>query len=219
MDIHMTWTIVIWEVVMDRVGEAETLVSWEIGAPGVEVHPIVVNGTGDIGGLGAILAVDPVPIAVAGIVVIGIVTVDDMMTADGGMMTTVVEAPLVATGAKVEAAPVSVTVLCHQTAAGPMMMLVTFLMILMQKGASVGASAPMTAKLLIIRRRRGRGKTLVAGAMEEAAAGIMEVVDASGVRVVVAVRSRQRDVVAVGADHEKDTEWLLSPSFAIACEE
>ena len=173
------------------------------------------NGTGDIGGLGAILAVDPVPIAVAGIVVTGIVIMDDIMTTDGGMMTTVVEAPHVATGAKVEAAPVSVTVQCHQTVVGPMMMLVTSLMILMQKGASVGASALMTAMLWIVRPRRGRGKTLVAGAMKGAAAGIMEVVDASGVRVVVAERSRQRDVVAVGADHETDIELLLSRSFAI----
>lgn len=168
------------------------------------------NGIRDIGGLGAILTVDPVPIAVAEIVVKGIVTVDDMMTADGGMMTTAVEAPPVVTGAKVEAAPVSVTAQCHQTVVGPMMILVTSLVILMQKGASVGASAPMTSMLWIIRRRRGRGKTLVAGAMEEAAAGIMEVVDASGVRLVVAVRSLQRDVVAVGADHETDIEQLLS---------
>jgi hypothetical protein len=211
MDIRMTWMIATWVVVMVMVGEeTATLVAWEIGALLVAVHPIVVNETGDIAGLGAILAVDHVPTAAEGIVVIGTVTVGDMTTVEGGMMTTVAEAPLVATAAKVEAAPVSETVQCHQTVVGPMMMLGTSLMIPRQEGVSVGASVPMMAMPWIVRRRRGMGKTLVAGAMEGAAAGIMEVVDASGVRVAVVVRSRPRDVVVVGADRETDIERLLS---------
>jgi len=211
MDIHMTWMIATWVVVMVMVGEeAATLVVWEIGVPLVAVHPIVVNETGDIAGLGAILAVDHVPTAVEGIVVIGTAIVGDTTTVEGGMMTTVAEAPLVATVAKVEAAPVSETVQCHQTVVGPMMMLGTSLMIPRQEGVSVGASVPMMAMPWIVRRRRGMGKTLVAGAMEGAAAGIMEVVDASGVRVAVVVRSRPRDVVVVGADRETDIERLLS---------
>ena len=96
------------------------------------------NEIGDIAGLGAILAVDHVPIAVGEIVMIGTATVDDRMKAEGGMMMTAVEAPLVGTVAKVEAAPVSVTVQCHQTVVGPMMMLVTSLTIPRQVGVEVG---------------------------------------------------------------------------------
>lgn len=68
----------------------------------------------------------------------------------------------------------------------------------------------MMAMPWIVRRRKGRGKTSVAEAMEGAAAGIMEVVVASGVRVADVGRSHRRDVAVVVVGRETDIELLLS---------
>lgn len=148
MVLRATWTIAVWEG-MDMVGAAveEAL---ETGAHTVAVHPIAASETGGIVGLRATLAVDRVPTAAGGIVVID--TIVGVTTPIGGGMTmmmiergttmTGAGVPLVDIGARAGAVPDNVTLPCHRTAVGSTARLGTFLTSPREGGVSAGAEVP-----------------------------------------------------------------------------